>query len=189
MFIWKIKDTVKINRLETHDRLQHFSRQSGDIGICCQNLIDQRPFGNHAFYIFAHKRSLGMDERFQLWMTGRYKTFEEVPSMTIIWQPRLTKPKAQTNSMLFKAYPGKDEIKVIWMIPERELWTQYTKGQLVENKVICDSIHDFENDRAKLEAKELDDLTDDQVDKVYQEISRQAQIDKKKAKLLTSVEF
>jgi hypothetical protein len=175
---------MKINRLETHDRLGHFKSQAGDIGACCQNMIDQRPFGNHAFYIFAHKRTLGMDERFKLWMTGKYKTFESVPSATLIWQPRLTKPKSQTNSMLFKAYPGKDIVRVIWMIPERELWPQYTQGKLTENSVVCESIYNFENNRNKLDAKEPDDLTDDEVDAIYKDISHQAQIDKKKTKLL-----
>lgn len=177
---------MKINRLETHDRLQHFSKQAKDISECCQDLIDQRPFGKHAFYIFAHKRSLGMDERFQLWMTGKYATFEQVPSATIIWQPRLTKPKPQTNSMLFKAYPGTDAIKTIWMLPERELWGQYQKGNLTESSVIADSIYAFEHEKGKLEAKEDDDLTDDQVDAIYKDISRQAQTNKNKPRLLVS---
>ena len=97
---------MKIDRLETHDRFTYFTKQGLDISACCQNLIDQRPYGDHPFYIFAHARSLGMDEKIKLYMTGNYKTLGEVPDKTIIWQPRLTKPEAQTNSMLFKAYPG-----------------------------------------------------------------------------------
>ncbi|MEK6884299.1 MAG: hypothetical protein AABY22_32005, partial [Nanoarchaeota archaeon] len=46
----------------------------------------------------------------------------------LIWMPRLTKPRAETNSMLFKAYPGSDNIKVIWMIPAPEMWKQFQKG-------------------------------------------------------------
>lgn len=179
---------MKINRLDAHDRLQHFKEQGLDISECCQNLINQRPFGNHSFYIFAHKRSLGMDEKFKLFLSGKYKTFEEVPSATIIWQPRLTKPKAQTNSMLFKAYPGKDTVKIIWMIPERELWDQYKKGNLTESNIIGESIHKFENDRDSLEAKESDDLNDDQIDVIYKEISLDAKKAKKPFKLHLSAE-
>jgi hypothetical protein len=169
---------MKINRLDAHDRFQYFtkqtSEQSNDISECCQNLINQRPFGDHPFYIFAHARTIGMDEKFKLMLTGRYKSLAEVPEKTLIWQPRLTKPEAQENSMLFKAYPGTDIIKVIWMLPTKELWSTYTKGKMTENKTISESIEMFKTDKKKLEEKEDDDMTDEQIDKVYKEISRDA---------------
>lgn len=145
---------MKLNRLETHDRYEHFTKQSFDIAACCQDLINQRPFGSNPFYIFAHAR-----------------TDDDGVTKRLIWQPRLTKPKAQTNSMLFKAYPGSDIIKVIWMIPTRELWEQYQKGKLTENKTISESIHDFQHNRKKLEQPEEDDLPDEKIDAIYQEIS------------------
>lgn len=148
---------MKINRLDAHDRLEHLTKQSFDIGECCQDLINQRPFGDHPFYIFAHAR-----------------TEEDGATKRLIWQPRLTKPKAQTNSMLFKAYPGTDVIKVIWMIPARELWGQYAKGKLTENKTVSESIHDFQNNREKLEEREEDDLPDHRIDEIYKNISKSA---------------
>ncbi len=48
---------MKINRLDAHDRYEHLTKQSFDIGECCQDLIDKRPFGDHDFYIFAHART------------------------------------------------------------------------------------------------------------------------------------
>lgn len=141
---------MKLNILDAHDRFQIFSKQKFDISECCQNLIDQRPFGNYPFYIFAHAR-----------------TEDDGSSKRLIWQPRLTKPRSQTNSMLFKAYPGTDKIKVIWMIPDRALWKQYRKGNLTENKTISDSIHDFQFNRDKLDASEDDDLSDDQIALIY----------------------
>lgn len=164
---------MKLNRLETHDRLQHFtkrsSQQSADIGECCQNLIDRRPFGNHPFYIFAHTR-----------------TDDDGVTQRLIWQPRLTKPKAETNSMLFKAYPGQDMIKVIWMIPKPELWAQYLEGKMTENKTVLDSIMDFTNNKSKLEARESDDLQDWQIDNIYRELSMEAKAKKSKATPKTS---
>lgn len=148
---------MKLNRLDAHDRYQHLTKQSFDIGECCQDLIDKRPFGEHAFYIFAHAR-----------------TEEDGSTKRLIWQPRLTKPKAQTNSMLFKAYPGKDTLKVIWMIPARELWGQFAKGLLTSSKVVSDSIWDFQHNRIKLEEMDSDDMTDEQVDAVYKELSLDA---------------
>lgn len=157
---------MKIDPLDAHDRYQQFTQQSFDIGECCQDLIDKRPFGDHAFYIFAHAR-----------------TCEDGVTKTLIWQPRLTKPKAQSNSMLFKAYPGTDVVKVIWMIPARELWGQYDKGLMTENKTVADSIHDFQFNRKKLEEKEPDDMTDKEIDAVYREISRHAKRQKAKSKI------
>ena len=145
---------MKINRLDAHDRFQYFTKQSFDIAECCQDLINKRPFGEHPFYIFAHAR-----------------TEDDGVTKRLIWQPRLTKPKAQTNSMLFKAYPGSDIIKIIWMIPARELWEQYEKGKMTENETVSQSIHDFQFNRQKLEEKEDDDLNDDQIDFIYTQIS------------------
>lgn len=150
---------MKINRLDAHDRLQHFTKQSFDISECCQDLINKRPFGDHPFYIFAHAR-----------------TDDDGVTKRLIWQPRLTKPKAQTNSMLFKAYPGTDVIKVIWMIPAPELWGQYAKGLLTENRTVSESIYAFQFARDKLEEKEEDDMTDQQVDNIYREISKDARL-------------
>lgn len=163
---------MKIKITDAHDRFQHFTSQSFDIGACCQSLIDQRPFGKYPFYIFAHARTLGLDEKVKLYSAGKYASIDEVPEKTIIWQPRLTKPSAQTNSMLFKAYPPSDNIKVIWIIPAREMWEQFTKGKMTENKTVCDSIYDYLHDIEKLEAPEEDDLPDSEIDMIYREISR-----------------
>lgn len=165
---------MKLNRLETHDRYEHFTKQDFDIGACCQNLIDQRPFGEHAFYIFAHPR-----------------TNDDGVSKRLIWQPRLTRPVPQTNSMLFKAYPGQDIVKVIWMIPARELFiedvfdefgvkigerekNQFELGKLAENETVCKSIHDYMHKRQLLAQKEPDDLEDWQIDNIYRHISNAA---------------
>lgn len=148
---------MKINRLETHDRYQYFTKQQFDISECCQNLINQRPFGNHPFYIFAHAR-----------------TDDDGIKKRLIWQPRLTKPKAQTNSMLFKAYPGTDIVKVLWMIPSIELWGQFKKGNIADNQTVIESIDKFRYRRYELDRKEDDDLSDIQIDAIYREISQNA---------------
>lgn len=148
---------LKLKRSDIHDRFNHFTKQNFDIGECCQDLINKRPFGEQPFYIFVHAR-----------------TDDDGVTKRLIWQPRLTKPKAQTNSMLFKVYPGSDIIKVIWMIPMRELWDQYVKGLITENKTIYDYIQDFLFNRESLEAKEPDDLRDDQIDQIYKNLSQNA---------------
>ncbi len=159
---------MKIDILDAHDRLEHIQKtQTLDISECCEDLIKQRPFGDHEFYIFAHARTAdnGVDKN-------------------LIWQPRLTRPKAQTNSMLFKAKPGSDVIKVIWMIPDRAMWEQYQKGNLAESQTVIESIYDFENDRAKMEASDPDDLSDEAIDKIYESLGRKAKFEKAGYKLL-----
>ena len=149
---------MKIDLYETHDRYREFTtKKDFDISVCCQDLINQRPFGSHAFYIFAHTR-----------------TDDDGVTKRLIWQPRLTRPTPQTNSMLFKAYPGTDIIKVLWMIPAREMWSQYEEGKITANQTILDSIRDFQFDRQKLERAENDDLSDETINQIYKEIARDA---------------
>jgi hypothetical protein len=69
---------MKLDRLDVHDRYEHFTKQDFDIGECCQDLINKRPFGDYPFYIFAHTR-----------------TDDDGVTKRLIWQPRLTKPKAR----------------------------------------------------------------------------------------------
>jgi hypothetical protein len=185
---------MKINRLETHDRLLQFQKQASHISKGCEDCIANRPkeFLNYPFYIFAHKRTIEMDERIAMYnqdvqenlmnpiFERRYKSIEDVPTARQIWSPRLTKPKAQENSMLFKAYPPGDNIKVIWMIPDTELWGQYDKDKMMGNQLIAESIYDFKHDRMKLEHKEEDDLPDSKIDEIYKEISRNSRYGKQK---------
>ena len=147
---------MDIDKLETHDRYQEFTKKDFDIGKHCQNIIDQRPFGSYPFYIFAHAR-----------------TEEDGVTKRLIWQPRLTKPKSQTNSMLFKAYPSTDLIEVIWLIPDRELWSAYEEGKITENKIVSESIHAFQYDRASLDRKDPQDLSDEVINKIYIELAKE----------------
>lgn len=149
---------MDVNRLDAHDRMEHFNKQGFNISECCENLIKSRPFGHHPFYIFAHTRT----EEGQAGVKR------------LIWQPRLTKPKAQTNSMLFKAHPSTDVIKVIWMIPDPLMWKQYEPGCMTHSKIVWDSIQSYRFSRKELEAKEPDDLQDWQIDDIYKELSIKA---------------
>ena len=148
---------MKVNLLDAHDRLLIYNKQKDYISEGCRDCISQRPkeFGNHSFYIFAHAR-----------------TDDDGVTKRLIWQPRLVKPKAQTNSMLFKAYPPSDKINVIWILPPREQWKQFEKDNLTQSKEVVESIYNFKNKRELLEAREEDDLLDYQIYDIYEEISR-----------------
>lgn len=175
-----------IDRLETHDRLLQFRKQADYISRGCEDCIRNRPkeFQNYPFYIFAHAREINIDERIAIYnddlkdslinprYVRQYKDLGEVPTSRLIWIPRLTKPQAQENSMLFKAYPPGDNIRVIWMIPARELWNQYDKGKMIENNMVSESIYNFKMNKEKLESAESDDLPEWRVKAIQQEIGR-----------------
>jgi len=149
---------MKLNPLDAHDRFESFVQQRFDISECCQDMLNKRPFGDVPFYAFAHTR-----------------TDEDGVTKRLIWQPRLTKPKAQENSMLFKLYQP-DLVKVIWMLPAQELWANFERGKMTQNQLIYESIQNFKTDRKALEAKEDDDLSDEQIDKIYQALALDAKI-------------
>ena len=161
---------MQINILDAHDRLKHLKSHDHSIGECCQDIINQAPFGNRSFYIFAHAR---LDD--------------DGINTRVLWQPRLSKPKAQTNSMLFKVMPNSDIISIIWIIPKREQWEQYQKGNLTENETIITSIYNFINHRKKLEAPDEDDATDEEADAIYAQLAAVAKRNKMMAKLYTKV--
>src|ERR1700682_5598941 len=98
---------MKIERLETHDRLQKLHKEQAlNVAQGCEDCLKKNPLSlalqekSGYIYIFAHPRT-GED--------GRTKT--------MFWQPRLSKPAAQTNSYLFRVRSYTDEIEIIWMIP------------------------------------------------------------------------
>lgn len=148
---------MKINRLDAHDRLLFYKKQSDYISQGCQDCIKNRPeeFGVLPFYIYAHAR-----------------TEDEGENKRLIWQPRLAKPqRVETNSMLFKYYPSTDTIKIIWMIPDERMWRQFVKGNMTESQIIIESIHNFKYNRKMLIAKEDDDLSDEKIDAIYTQIA------------------
>lgn len=158
---------MTLDRLETHDRLLQFNQQGDQISQGCQECINNRPkeFKNHCFYIFAHTR-----------------TADDGYTKRLIWQSRLQKPKAQTNSMLFKCYPP-DIINIVWMIPAREIWPQYEEGKITHSPIVMDSIRAFENNREELEKSDTNDLSDEIAADIYREIARNVRQDRMMRKL------
>lgn len=140
---------MKIDLLDAHDRLEYFTRQGMQIPDCAADLIAQKPFGDHPFYIFCHPR-----------------TDEDGVRKRYIWSPWIWKPRAQTNSALYKVYPGTDIVKIMWIIPPREMWSSYQTGKLFENSIVMQSTDDFDNDRDTLEAPEIDDPTPERAQEI-----------------------
>lgn len=143
---------MKLNRLETHDRLEHFIKdQSKNIWQGAEDCLKKNPDSLkmqekcHYVYIFAHPR-----------------TDEDGVTKRMFWQPRLTKPKAQSNSYLFRANSNTDIVEICWLLPPIEMWDQYKKGNVTESDWVIWSIDQYANNRQELEKPFPDDLTDHQ---------------------------
>jgi len=154
---------MKLNLLETHDRLDHFKNdQAINIFQGAEDCLKKNTLSlmlqDHAdyIYLFAHPR-----------------TGDDGVTKVMYWQPRLTKPKAQTNSYLFRAQSKSDLIEVIWLLPPREMWAQYEIGKVTQSDLVMQSITDFEKHREALERPNHEDLSDERIFKIYQQIDKE----------------
>ena len=151
---------MKLNRLETHDRLLHFKKdQEANVFQGAEDCLKRNPLSLalqdkcHYIYMFAHPR-----------------TDEDGITKRMIWQPRLTKPFPQTNSYLFRAISKTDVIEVCWLLPPRELWNQYRQGNITEDNEVLWSINEFETNRKQMGKAAHDDLTDAKIKTIYKQI-------------------
>jgi len=148
---------MKIQKLETHDRLQHLQKEQAlNLAQGCEDCLKKNALSlmlqEHSpyIYIFAHPR-----------------TADDGITKRMLWQPRLSRPLPQTNSYLFRVKTGSDNIEICWMIPPREMWDQYTKGKITENETVAWSIDQFKNNRKELEANHPEDLSDEKQRSIY----------------------
>ncbi len=164
---------MKIQRLEAHDRLEHLKRdQSLSINQGATDCLKKNPLSialqekSPYIYIFAHPR-----------------TADDGVTKKMFWQPRLTKPKPQTNSYLFRAKSKTDIFEVFWLLPPREMWGQYKKGNVTEHDWVLWSIRQFSHNRSEMERREPDDLPDEKVKHIYEMIAIEMDQDKMFKKL------
>lgn len=142
---------MKLNRLETHDRLQHLIKdQSANVfqgaEDCLKKNLDSLAIQEKSpyVYLFAHPR-----------------THDDGVTKRMLWQPRLSIPKAQTNSYLFRAISKTDLIEIVWLIPSREMWAQYEEGKITESGEVAWSIEMFKRKRSILEQPHPDDMPEE----------------------------
>lgn len=159
---------MKVNRLETHDRLQHFIQdQSASIAQGAQECLKLNSLSlalqekSHYIYIYAHPR-----------------THDDGVTQRMLWQPRLTKPKMEENSYLFRAQSKTDNLEICWLLPPKNLWAQYIKGNVTEHELVIWSIEQYKHNRARMEEKEPDDLQDHVIEHVYQQVRAEHKQDK-----------
>lgn len=160
---------MKLDILESHDRLQQLmERQADVVSKGCEECLKRNPLSlalqSHSpyIYIWAHPR-----------------TADDGVTKRMLWQPRLGKPKAQTNSYLFRATSNTDILEICWMIPPREMWVNYQKGKVTENETVNWSIAMFQYNREELERACEDDLSDERIKMIYMIVAADMERDRR----------
>jgi hypothetical protein len=151
---------MKVNILEAHDRNQHFVKDQTNFVLQgldeCLKLnplsIALQSYSPYV-YVFAFPKTV------------------EAGVRKLFWQPRLQKPKAQENSYLFRVKSNSDEVEICWILPRKEMWSQFRKGNITDNEIIIWSINNFLHNRHVLDKEYPDDLNKESVEHIYKEIA------------------
>jgi len=165
---------MKIDRLEAHDRLLHFKQdQEANIMEGFLDCLKKNPLSlalqakSPYIYIFAHPR-----------------TCEDGVTKKMLWQPRLGKPEPQTNSYLFRVESNTENVEICWMIPPREMWPQYKKGNVTEHQIVNWSIDQFTNHRNHLAHPYNDDFSEGRIRSILERIAIEMDQEKQNKKYL-----
>ncbi len=158
---------MKLNRLETHDRLLHLKEdQSKVIQQGAEDCLKKNPL------------SLALQERSPyVYLFGHPRTADDGVTKKMFWQPRLGKPSAQSNSYLFRAKSKTDNIEVCWLLPSYETWGQHKKGNVTESDFVTWSISQYINNRKELEKPFEDDLPQAKINDILLDIAREMEED------------
>lgn len=154
---------MKIERLETHDRLLHLQQdQSETLSQGALDCVQRNPLSLALqarapyIYVFAHPR-----------------THDDGVNKRMLWQPRLGKPKPQTNSYLWRVKSHTTDFELCWMIPPRELWEQYKEGNITQSELVTWSIDQFVNNREKLAEPFPEDFSQAQIRQILKDIAQE----------------
>ncbi|HEY3526727.1 MAG TPA: hypothetical protein VGK47_11055 [Nitrososphaeraceae archaeon] len=168
---------MKIDKNDAHDRLEHLLEdQSETISRGCDECLKKNP---HTISILSRMP--------YVYIFAFAKTADNGVDKRLLWQPRILKPEAQTNSMLFRAKKNSDIIEICWNIPQKELWSQYQKGNLMQNETVCWSIHQYLNNRKELEAPHPEDLPEERLKAIYDDIIMEQRQKKQMNKLYATL--
>ena len=142
---------MKLNRLETHDRLLHLIKdQSDKVQQGAEDCLKRNPL------------SLAIQDKSPyIYIFGHARTADNGVDKVIYWDPRLSKPIPQTNSFLYRAISKTDLLQECWIIPQEEMWKQYEKGNVTEHATVIWSIEQYLHNRKKLGEPEPDDLPEE----------------------------
>jgi len=153
-------NVMKLNVLDAHDRLLEIKKkESITISQGAEDCLKKNPL------------SLALQEKSPyIYMFAHPRTEPDGNGKRMFWQPRLTKPKAQTNSYLFRAISKSDSIEICWLLPSEDTWGQNKKGNVAENELVEWSINMYKYKKKELEEPHPDDLPEARMKTIYHEV-------------------
>jgi len=186
---------MKINRLETHDRLQHFiNDQTNNIQKGIDDCLKKNPlsldYQEHSpyVYIYGHSKTLGLDEKLKYLADGWNP--KDIPEKKMFFQPVITKPKPTPNTFLCRALSKTDILEICWILPPKEFWEQYKKGNVIENSdIIAWSIHQYLHNFEELSKPDKDDLSDERCKMILLKIAQEMENRIRKNKVIKAAIF
>jgi len=165
---------MKLNRLEAHDRLEHFIEgQSAVIWQGADDCLKVNPDSLKIqekcpyVYLFAHPR-----------------THDDGVTQRLLWQPRILKPLAEPNSYLFRAQSHTDIVEICWLLPPQETWNQYKKENVCDSNWVRWSIDQYRHNKVQLEEPFPDDYSEEQAKNIMMAILNEAIREKKSKQLI-----
>lgn len=163
---------MKINRLEAHDRLEHLIEdQSANIFQGAEDCLKKNPL------------SLALQDKCPyIYMFAHPRTHDDGINKKLFWQPRLSIPEPQINSYLFRVNSNTDLIEVCWILPPKEMWDQYKKGNVTESNWALWSINQYVNDKKLLSKPHPEDWPEEKTKLILNKIIKDSAKSSKKTK-------
>lgn len=159
---------MKIHKLDVHDRLTFVKKQQ-----------EADVFKGADDCLKVNKLSLALQDKSPyVYLFAHVRTSEDGKNKALYWQPRLSKPKCTLNSYLFRAQSKTDLIEICWILPPREQWNSFKKGNMFANEMITWSIDQFNNNKIALETPCEDDISDERGHAIMLEIIEEMKKDK-----------
>jgi hypothetical protein len=164
---------MKINRLETHDRLLHLIKdQSKAVAEGAEDCLKKNP------------TSLALQSKSPyIYIYGHARTADDGVNKKLFWQARLEKPAPESNSYLFRAQSNTDLLETCWILPPHETWDQYKKENVVASEIVGWSIHQYKTNRLEMAKPFPDDMSKEQIKRIYLEIATEMEQDQKMKKM------
>jgi|SRR5690606_33428613 len=155
---------MKIDRLETHDRYQHFlGDQEKVIAEGASECLMRNPLSlalqDYSPYIYVY---------------GHFRTHEDGVTQRLIWQPKLCKPAPSPNTFLFRGLSGTDLLEPCWVLPKAELFEQFKDGTVIEgSEYIQWCIWMYKNKKKELGEPHKDDLSEEKQKEIWLKVARE----------------
>lgn len=117
-------------------------------------IVESKPFGDHKFYDFIFPKRADENSFVQI----------------LFHQPRLTKPNPLPGTTLLRLNPKEpDQIGIIWILPHKEAFNNYSEGKIYSDPIVYQSIQNYLHHREYLMRREPDEPSEEECRNIYKQ--------------------